>query len=380
MTGEAYPIAACYVQPSSVSGTEQVSFGLTFNSTEVACCSLVAGAGIINQQQISTGVIPGSGYGYGGGSYSVYSCGSGYGTWYYNPSACVPNYNNSGCYASSGFYNYYCFNHSVNEGGTTTELTLVSGSTSLSYFDVSVSNTLTLNVFVPNGVPVTVDGSNQTAGAFSVRLPPGGEHSISVPQTVQTSDNTRLIFDSWSDGNTLPTRSDYLTDDTNLTATYTAQYALTLTDPAATGSGWYDQGYTAQISAPSSEPMPGILGLLGGTQTFQGWYENGTLVSSSSNATITMNVPQTLSTQWSTNTTTPLIVLILLIVVIGGGLFAFDTHRRRTIVTTPTPPPTQTVAPLTEEKPRSSGCFCINCGTKLPEDAKFCNKCGTQQT
>ncbi len=259
----------------------------------------------------------------------------------------------------------------------------ISGSANSIDFYVTTTNQASLTINAPLLVAVTIDGSVQPPGPVTVTESPG-VHTVSVPQTVPGANGTQLNFGQWSDGSDQATKSIDIEDDTTLTPSYVSQYLLTLIDPSATGAGWYNQGSTVQISAPSSEPVPGILGAFGGTQTFQGWYENGNLVSSSNNATITMNAPQTLNTQWSTNTSTPLIIIIILVVLIGGGLFVFDTHRRRTMGTAATSTSTaQTVTtpPVTppEEKPRSSGPFCINCGTKLPEDAKFCNLCGTQQ-
>ena len=205
---------------------------------------------------------------------------------------------------------------------------IVSGSVSGMPFTISVTDKLQLNVTVPSSVTVTVDGTNQAPGAASILLQLGN-HTISVPQTIPLTSGSQLRFDHWSDGSNLANRTDDLEDDTNLTATYVTQHSLTLTEPSATGAGWYDQGSTAQFSAPSSEPVPGILGILGGTQTLQGWYENGTLVTSSSTGSITMNAPHALSVQWTTNYTMPLAVIII-VVVVAGVLVFFVTRRRST--------------------------------------------------
>jgi len=66
---------------------------------------------------------------------------------------------------------------------------------------------------------------------------------------------SRVIFDHWSDGSTQATRTLDLEDDTNLTPVYVTQYQLTLTDPAATGSGWHNQGSVAEISIPPTDPI-----------------------------------------------------------------------------------------------------------------------------
>ena len=258
--------------------------------------------------------------------------------------------------------------------------TYVEGSGNYASFDVGIVNRLNLTVVAPAQVPVTIDGAPQsTTGSVTAAESPG-IHTISVPQTVQIDDDTRLNFQHWSDGATQTSRSLDLEDNTQLTTTYVTQYSLTLTDPSATGGGWYFEGANAQISAPAAESCPGILGTLGCTQMFKGWYENGVLVSSTYEASISMNGPHTLDTQWSTDMLTPLIILVL-VFVIGGGLFAIVLRRRRaappcTTFETPAPP---ILSSSTKEMLTSSGPYCINCGKQLPVDAKFCWKCGSKQ-
>jgi len=207
------------------------------------------------------------------------------------------------------------------------------------------------------------------------------------------------VFDHWSDGSKQSSRTEYLTDDTSLVAVYDTQYTLTLTDPSAAGGGWYDQGSTAQFSVPSSEPLPGILGLLGGTQTFQGWYENGKLLSSSSAASITMNAPQVLSTQWAANIIAP-VAIIIGIVLVPAAMIAFAVYRRRTatsetlqqsIPSSETPvPPTQGVedstqtedpsAKLSKLRKKKNEMYCSRCGARIPRESRFCKECGAEIT
>lgn len=254
--------------------------------------------------------------------------------------------------------------------GRTGSAQIVPGSMSTSDFTISVTNNLELTIDVPNAVSVAIDGTTETPGNVILSLSPNAVHTISVPPIVPIGSQSRLRFDHWSDGSTQANRTEYLQNDTSLTASYVTQYPLTLTDPSATGAGWYDQGSVAQFSIPSSESAPGMLGILGGTQTFQGWYENGTLVSSSNTSSMTMNAPHTLDTQWAVNNSMPIgIVLFVLFV----AAVAFYTLRRRNTTQTTNPPPTS-VGPS-----KAVGQFCISCGTALPAGAKFCNRCGTQQ-
>ena len=276
--------------------------------------------------------------------------------------------------------------------------TYIDGSASHQDFTVSVTSTLDLTVSVPGAVTVTIDGMNQTRGPVSLSLTPS-THVISVPQIVPLTGNSRLVFDHWSDGSKQSSRTEYLTDDTSLVAVYDTQYTLTLTDPSAAGGGWYDQGSTAQFSVPSSEPLPGILGLLGGTQTFQGWYENGKLLSSSSAASITMNAPQVLSTQWAANIIAP-VAIIIGIVLVPAAMIAFAVYRRRTatsetlqqsIPSSETPvPPTQGVedstqtedpsAKLSKLRKKKNEMYCSRCGARIPRESRFCKECGAEIT
>jgi ABC-type uncharacterized transport system YnjBCD ATPase subunit len=84
----------------------------------------------------------------------------------------------------------------------------------------------------------------------------------------------------------------------------------------ATGEGWYDPGSTVTISAPESEPMSGILGVLGGKLRFQAWYEGKNLLTNSSIDIITVEKPRTLTVVWQYDYTMPLVVILATIMVL----------------------------------------------------------------
>ena len=197
--------------------------------------------------------------------------------------------------------------------------TTLNSSVSYAYFYVSVRNQVTLSITTPSQVAVTLDNVTQNSGPVTLTVSPG-THMISVPQTVGVAVGSQLTFDHWSDGSTQASRTVDLEDDTNLTAIYVTQYSLKLTDPAASGSGWYNQGSIAEIFVPSSEPCQGITGVLGCTKIFQGWYENGGLVASTNSASIKVTGPQTLDTQWMTNMTEPIVIITLIVVAIGATI------------------------------------------------------------
>ena len=248
---------------------------------------------------------------------------------------------------------------------------LISGSGTYVNFTIALTDKLMLTVNLPSSVAVSIDGANQTAGVVTIPLIPGN-HTISVPQTVPLTAGSQLRFDHWWDGSKQASRADNLLDDSNFTAIYVTQYSLSLTDPLASGAGWYDQGATAQFSVPASEPAPGILGMLGATRTFQGWYENGALVTSGSSGSITMNAPHTLSTQGTENDTLPIVIIVVALVAIVAVVYVMR-RRRGTAISSP-----RAVSP--SRKAKKGVEFCGNCGAQLAPDNDFCTKCGVRKS
>jgi len=195
-------------------------------------------------------------------------------------------------------------------------------------FDITVDNNVQLTVSVPNSVSASVDGAKQTSGTITIPLQPG-VHEISVPQTVQFANGTRLRFDHWMDDSTQPSRTQDVEDDLTYAAYFSTQYELNVVDTSgAVSGGWFDQGTPAQILAPSKIPIPGIMGLLGGTLTFQGWYSNGTLITTSTNYSHVMDAPYTVNVLWTPDYTMPEIILIAVFVLGAGAAIGFVVHGR----------------------------------------------------
>src|SRR5208282_6743819 len=109
--------------------------------------------------------------------------------------------------------------------------------------------------------PITLDGVTQGSDVSVFELDPG-QHTFSVPETIQRGAGSRLKFENWSDGGTASNRTEFLSGNATFTAIYVIQYELILVSPEAnvTGDGWYDAGTSATFSAPASAPMRGILG------------------------------------------------------------------------------------------------------------------------
>jgi len=178
-------------------------------------------------------------------------------------------------------------------------------------FTINVNVALTLQITVPNPVTVTIDGINQSQGSISISLVTGS-HNVTVPEIVQLDNNTRLIFAGWSDGVTSANRTVSLNHYLNLEATYIHQYPLTIESSIpVTESGWYDQGANATFSVTSrTQPMVGIMGLLGGRLEFQGWYENDHLITSSRTGSIQMDASHSIQAHWYANYAIPTALLI----------------------------------------------------------------------
>lgn len=206
---------------------------------------------------------------------------------------------------------------------------VISDSISVKEFAIFVTDNLSLTVKVPSVVSVSIDGTEQGAGSVWTNLDPG-EHTISVPETVEVGNGNRLRFDHWTDGETQTSRIENIQEDAAFEAVYTEQHKLTLESPQvhASGDGWYDEGSTAQFSAPNNSTMMGVLGTLGGRWAFQGWYEARGLVSKSSSGSITMNKPHNLTAYWKAEYTNPLIIIgITSAVAIGIALISLRGRR-----------------------------------------------------
>jgi hypothetical protein len=204
---------------------------------------------------------------------------------------------------------------------------LIQKTTSTVLFGIRLTP-LALKVTVPASVAVSVDGVQKPPGPTVVGVVLG-EHNISVPALVQVSPTTRLKFDHWPDGSTDTNRTIFITSDTNITIAYVTQNLLTLAGPQATstGAGWYNEGETATFSVAQTEPIPGLLGSLGGKMKFQGWYENGQLLTSSTTGTISMNQPHTLTAVCQADYSEPSLILTGILIIFA---LAYLMVRRRT--------------------------------------------------
>jgi hypothetical protein len=209
--------------------------------------------------------------------------------------------------------------------------TLIRNSTSSSLFTITLTPAI-LQIIAPSVVPITVNGVQEAPGLASVGVALG-ENNVSAPTFVQVNSTTRLRFDHWYDGPAQENRTLIITGNATYEADYVTQYLLTITgtEQNVTGPGWFDSDTNASFSIYPYQTVPSPLGALGAKQTFQGFYENGQLVTSQSSGTIMMDTPHTLNAVWQVDYTTPAIILIGIIIVI---ILGFLVVRRRTTTRT----------------------------------------------
>ena len=196
---------------------------------------------------------------------------------------------------------------------------------------------VSLVIDVPNNTTIWVDGSATTGGDIPVAI---GRHSISIPMFVAINETARLSFDRWSDGSSQPNRTAFISSDMELKAVYHIQFRLSIISNAAesntSGAGWYDSGSLASFSVTETQlPTVGVLDLLGAKVTFQGWFESGNLITTSSSGSIDMSRPHTITAQWVTDYTIPIILFIVAIAVGLGTYFVIKRPTRKTRKTAP---------------------------------------------
>ena len=196
-------------------------------------------------------------------------------------------------------------------------------------FTIAVNIELTLQITAPDPVTVTVDGMNRSQGAVTLKLITG-PHNVTVPETVQLNNDTRLKFEGWSDGWVTANRTVLLNHYVDLQAIYVTQYPLGIESSApVSGSDWYDRGTNATFSVNSTtQPMDGVLGLLGGRLEFQGWYDHDQLITTSTTDSIEMNAPHFIQARWYPNYTIPAALIISMLLLACYGLLTQKTRLR----------------------------------------------------
>ncbi len=220
-------------------------------------------------------------------------------------------------------------------------------------FQIALSSII-LTVVAPSTVNVTIDNVTMPAGATQFPVS-AGQHNVTVPLIAPVNDTVRMKFDHWDDGTNATSRLVYVRGDTQISADYAPQYHLTIIGDqgGATGGGWYDPGSNAKFGITAiQQSIGGLLGLLGGKQYFEGWYENGNLLTTQTSGSIFMNSPRTITVEWRQDYSEPLTILgIVAVIAAAVVVTTFFLTRKRSKRTSGT---TRRRRASTRKKRRSS--------------------------
>jgi hypothetical protein len=304
------------------SGTATVTFDLTYSGM-TSSEGLVAAILIPATNDVANGIA----------ASNPDQCISLAGTQYSASAACIWKPNSSAGTEHLTFNVQFPGTHIQTYNFAAAAAVVTTGGNSIGYsektFSIMGGTTYQLTVDTAYPVAVTVDGSTQASSP--IELTPG-THIVSVPTLVRLDNFSRLRFDHWDDGSTLQDRTLNIQSDTSIAATFVRQYLLTLdSSPAnATGTGWYDEGSTAQFSVPSAVPMPGLSGTLGARFVFKGWYENGNRFTTSPTGSVGMLSAHIFNAQWTADYTIPIIIAAAIAVVLAAsGILVVRKRRSR---------------------------------------------------
>jgi hypothetical protein len=147
-----------------------------------------------------------------------------------------------------------------------------------------------INTMLPPGTNIlTLDGVNYTSAPLPLFWIPGSEHTLNVPQIVDTGKGTRYVFVNWDDGDTSNTR---IVSKGSFSISYDKEQLFNIIssfgDPR--GVGWYKDGSTASFSIISNIETPDT------KHIFTGW--SGDYTGTSSTGSLVMNMPKTVTANW----------------------------------------------------------------------------------
>lgn len=197
-----------------------------------------------------------------------------------------------------------------------------------------------------------------------------------APSNVNLSSVERLRFIGWTDDNSTSSNPSYtvvMDQPRTITLSYKTQYYVDVRSPqgSVAGSGWYDRGSTANITATAGSQTWPI------SYTLSGWQiepSSGVLTETDHSWSLTVDRPYVVQAEWSYDYL-PLVELFG-----GGGIavvvvaVAFVLARRRGAFDRARPmpiPPASVGAPTAPVGMQ----VCSTCGNLVPNGA-FCEKCG----
>jgi hypothetical protein len=198
-------------------------------------------------------------------------------------------------------------------------------------------------------------------GNVVVPLPIGENYSITVPSVLQLQNSTRLVFDSWVDGDNHTEKVVLLNGDSHLVGSYRYQYLLQVSStlPSYSYEKWYDAGSNVTIESVESVPMVWPLGSMGLKYVFSGW--SGDVNASSVEITFIMDSPKTVDANFTTDYGTLIFPIIISSGTIGAVILVTLKRKRNTKL------PTESSASIR---------VCSNCGGTAEEGWMHCIRCG----
>ena len=219
----------------------------------------------------------------------------------------------------------------------------------------------------PASIPHSINETSWHDANANVQLGP-------VQPIIQLSSLERLRFVAWIEsGKQLSGLSVNLNMDQphELTLSYITQYYVDVqsTYGQVTGSGWYDKGATARITAPATA------GFWPFTYNLQSWRvdpPSGNAVPNGNSLTLTVDRPYTVEAVWSFDVLPIIAVFLGIVVAIVAGVGITLAYRRGML--------TGRLTTLRPQKPRAPTrgptVLCSKCGSRIPGGAVFCQKCG----
>jgi len=197
-----------------------------------------------------------------------------------------------------------------------------------------------------------------------------------APTTVNLSSVERLRFIGWTDNNSTSSNPSYtvvMNQPRTITLSYKTQYYVDVQSShgSVSGSGWYDRGTTANITA-TSDPQTWPI-----SYTLTGWQlepSTGAVTKTDHSWSLIVTGPYVVQAEWSFDYL-PFVELFG-----GGGIavavvaVAFVLARRRGVSDRAQPMPSRLTSVSAPASPIVMQ-VCITCGNSVPKGA-FCEKCG----
>jgi hypothetical protein len=174
-----------------------------------------------------------------------------------------------------------------------------------------------------DAIVLTADGKTYLSKELPVSFNwlSGTTHSFEIPQQIDIGDGVRLVFTSWNDGDTSPSK--IIEHGGEYTVKYKTQYKLNVQSPYVSpkGNGWYDSGSkaTASINSNSGNII---------RHTFTGW--SGDTTGREPNVSLTMDGPKTIKADWQTSYLKFYLLIVVLIMVVAGTIAWFLIRKKKT--------------------------------------------------